>query len=251
MSIDTKTTTRRTIPRLRRTAAGEPNAADQRPAVERDPANRLPEPPRIAGRRNPRWIALGVVALCLGGLLSYLLYAQVAAQSAVVAMSRTVHRGAVIQATDLTTTTVNGATKVSTVPAAELQSLVGKRAAYDLVEGSLVPAAAVDTPPLPAAGRAVVGLKLDQGRAPFGLLPASSQVRLVPVPAGEQATAGQPAAAQSANPGPIYLGRVVDVTDGADGTSVLINVDVPEADAAAIAQLAAQNRIAVLREADR
>ena len=81
-----------------------------------DPAGRLPEPPRIAGRRNPRWIALGVVALCLGGLLSYMIYAQVAAQSAVVAMAATVDRGAVIQATDLTTTTVSGTTKVSTVP---------------------------------------------------------------------------------------------------------------------------------------
>lgn len=245
MSIDTKTTTRRAIPRLRRGATDETDAGvDQRRAAESGPAHRLPEPPRIAGRRNPRWIALGVVALCLGGLLSYMIYAQVAAQSAVVAMARTVSRGAVIEATDLTTTSVGEATKVSTVPAAELQSLVGKRAAYDLVAGSLVPAPAVEAVPLPAPGRAVIGLKLNQGRAPVGLLPASAQVRLVSVP-GDQAT-GQPAVQPHD-----YFGKIVDVTDGADGTSILINVDVAAGDAPDIARLAAQDRIVVLRDADK
>ena len=247
MSMDTKTkTATRSLPRLRRPAtedaALDPDGS-RHPAA--DPTSRLPEPPRIAGRRNPRWIALGVVALCLGGLLSYVIYAQVAAQSAVVAMAKTVNRGAVIQATDLTTTTVSGATKVSTVPAADLSILVGKRAAYDLVEGSLVPAAAGEAEAMPATGRAVVGLKLSQGRAPLGLLTASAPVRLVALPSGDQ-PAGQTAAAS-----PAYFGRVVDVTDGADGTSVLLNVDVAAADAAAIAQLGAQDRIAVLRDADK
>ncbi len=36
-----------------------------------------PEPPRIPGRRNPKWIALGIVALCLGALLSYAVYNRV------------------------------------------------------------------------------------------------------------------------------------------------------------------------------
>ena len=35
-----------------------------------------PQPPRMPGRRNPKWIALGIVALCLGGLLSYMIYAE-------------------------------------------------------------------------------------------------------------------------------------------------------------------------------
>ena len=52
-----------------------------------------PQPPRMPGRRNPKWIALGVVALCLGGLLSYMIYAQVASETAVVAAAHTVYRG--------------------------------------------------------------------------------------------------------------------------------------------------------------
>ena len=246
MSMDTKIkTATRSLPRLRRSTKEGGVAPDDQQRSTADPTNRLPEPPRIAGRRNPRWIALGVVALCLGGLLSYVIYAQVAAQSAVVAMAKTVNRGAVIQPTDLTTTTVSGASKVSTVPAAELPNLIGKRAAYDLVEGSLVPAAANEGEAMPASGRAVVGLKLGQGRAPLGLLTASAPVRLVALPSGDQ-PAGRPAASS-----PAYFGRVVDVTDGADGTSVLLNVDVAAADAPAIAQLGAQDRIAVLRDADK
>ena len=203
----------------------------------------------MAGRRNPRWIALGVIALCLGGLLSFVIYTQVAAQTAVVAMAATVHRGELIQPTDLTTTTLSGTTKVSTVPADQLSSLVGRRAAYDLVEGSLVPAAAVSDVPLPASGRAVIGVKLEQGRAPTGLLVPSAPVRLVGLPPADQTQSGTSGSA--AKPvAPTYLGRVVDTSAGADGTSVLVNVDVSATDAPAIALLAAQDRIALLRDAD-
>jgi hypothetical protein len=240
MSIDTKTEVTsapsRTRPRRWKLRTSGPAA---------DPAPRLPEPPRVAGRRNPRWIAIGVIAVCLGGLLSYVLYAQVAAQSAVVAMATTVHRGAIIQARDLTTTTVSGTTQVSTIPAAGLSDLVGKRAAYDLVQGTLVPAAAVQDTPLPATGRAVVGVSLPQGRAPLGLLTPSAPVRLVALPAEAQASGPADAA-----PAQTYLGRVVDTSGGPDGTSTVVNVDVAAADAPAVALLAAQDRIAVLRDAD-
>src|SRR5690348_9499351 len=102
MSIDTRLKgAARSLPMLRRSERGAVRApetgADRDPALSGDaPLAPLPHAPRVAGRRNPRWIALGVVALCLGGLLSYLIYAQVAAESTVVAMARTVDRGAVI-----------------------------------------------------------------------------------------------------------------------------------------------------------
>ena len=56
-----------------------------------------PEPPRLPARRNPKWIAIGIVAICLGGLLSYVIYAKVATESDVVAMAATVYRGEVIE----------------------------------------------------------------------------------------------------------------------------------------------------------
>ena len=165
----------------------QPRARLRRPVDTTEPViPRTPAPPRVRGRRNPRWMALGVVAICLGGLLSYVIYAKVAVQTAVVAMARTVHRGAVISATDLTTATVGGTSKLSTVPAGRLPDLVGHRVAYDLVEGALVPAAAVADVPVPDAGRAIVGLKLSQGRAPAALLDPSAPVRLVALPSSDQ-----------------------------------------------------------------
>lgn len=236
MSIDTPT---------RRSRPSSPPRATIPTSSAEPAAPSLPAPPRLPGRRNPRWIALGVAALSLGGLLSYVIYAKVAAQTAVVAMTQTVNRGAVIQADDLTTVTVSGTATIDTVPAAKLPDLVGRRAAYDLVEGSLAPGAALTVVPVPADGRAVVGLKLAQGRAPAGLLTASAPVRLVALPPADQAPATPTTAAQT------YFGRVIDVSDGADGSSVLINVDVASTEAPAITALAAQDRIAVLRDAEK
>ena len=236
MSIDTPT--RR--PRL--TLKPRP-AADSAPTDP--PAAAIPSPPRLPGRRNPRWIALGVAALCLGGLLSYVIYAKVAAQTGVVAVARTVHRGAVIQSADLTTVTVSGAVQLDTVPAAQLPDLIGRRAAYDLVSGSLLPSAAIAADPVPANGRAVVGLKLAPGRAPAGLLPPSAPLRLVALPPADQAPGTATGAAAT------HVARVIDASAAADGTSVLLNVEVAANDAPAITLLAAQDRIAVLRDADK
>ena len=92
----------------------------------------------MPGRRNPKWIALGIVALCLGGLLSYVIYARVATETTVVAMASTVYRGEVIEQDDLTTITLRAGSIAQAVPASDLDTMIGKRAAVDLVEGSVV-----------------------------------------------------------------------------------------------------------------
>ena len=76
----------------------------------------------MPGRRNPKWIALGIVALCLGGLLSYMIYAG-REQTAVVAAAHTVYRGETIEQGDLTTITLRGGSLPQTVPAASLPIL--------------------------------------------------------------------------------------------------------------------------------
>ena len=67
-----------------------------------------------------------------------MIYARVATESAVVAMAATVYRGEVIEAADLTSVTLSGDPSVPTLPADQAASLVGRRAAYDLVDGSLL-----------------------------------------------------------------------------------------------------------------
>jgi hypothetical protein len=131
------------------------------------------------------------------------------------------------------------------IPAAQLGDLVGKRAAFDLVEGSAIPSTAVVEESVPAEGRAIVGLKLAPGRAPGNLLLPSSLVRLIALPAvADDSTADKLA-------GSIFIGRVIDQSPAADGTSIMVNVDVDAGTAPTIAMLAAQDRIAIVRDAGR
>lgn len=232
IDIDSRTTTSARKARKRKTAS----AAD---------SSVTPQPPRMPGRRNPKWIALGIVALCLGGLLSYMIYARVASETAVVAAAHTVFRGEMIEQGDLTTITLRGGTLPQTIPVTRLADLVGKRAAYDLIEGSAISSSAVVEEATPAEGRAVVGLKLAPGRAPGNLLLPSSLVRLITLPAAADGSTTDKLA------GSIFVGRVIDQSPAVDGTSILVNVDVEAGAAPTIAMLAAQDRIAIVRDAGR
>lgn len=231
MSLDTEPRTS-----AARAAAGPTGATDATAAA----------PPRLPGRRNPRWIALGVLALCLGALLSYVVYARVAAEATVVALAATVYRGEVVERGDLTTVRLRAGSLPDTVPAADLDLLVGQRAVYDLPAGSVLAAGSVAATAVPAEGRAAVGIKLASGRSPEVLLLPSSPVRLVALP--------PPSAATSAGDelsGKTYPARVLDQAPGADGTSILLDVEVDQAQAPTIALLAAQERIAVVRDSGR
>ena len=221
-----------------RTRRGKPRPV----AAEGDSPETTPPPPRLPARRNPKWIALGVVALCLGGLLSYVIYARLANETAVVTVAQTVYRGEVIDAADLSTITLQGNSIAQAVPAVDLDAMVGKRAAVDLVAGSVLVASAVTDESIPATGRAVVGLKLSAGRTPTSLLIPSAAVRLVALPSqnGSDDLTGD-----------TFTARIVDQANGPDGTSILVNVDVAADQAATIAQLAAQDRIALVRDAGR
>jgi SAF domain-containing protein len=180
--------------------------------------------------------------MCLGGLLSYVIYARVATETTVVSVAPNVYRGEVIETSDLTTITLQGSTIPQAVPARDLATVVGRRAATDLVAGSVLVASAVTDETIPATGRAVVGLKLSAGRTPTSLLLPSSAVRLVALP---------PENGTDKLTGDAFTARVIDQSNGADGTSILVNVDVAADQAATIAQLAAQDRIALVRDAGR
>jgi hypothetical protein len=235
MSIDSppRPTRRLAIPRLR---TSEP--APESPVT--------PEPPRLPARRNPKWVALGIIAICLGGLLSYVIYARVATETAVVAMAATVYRGEVIESSDLTSVTLNGDPSVPTVPASAAAELVGQRAAYDLADGSLVARTSVTAQAMPVSRRAVVGMQLAGGRAPADFLVSGAPVRLVALPAPD----AQPGTTDP-YAGKTFAARTVSARAGADAGSLLVDVDVPADQAPIIAMLAAQERLTVVRDADR
>lgn len=197
----------------------------------------------MPGRRNPKWIALGIVALCLGGLLSYAVYAKVATESSVVAVKQTVYRGELIQADDLTRIVIQGDAFPNAVPASRMAEVVDRRATFDLPVGSIVSADSVTDATIPQLGRAVVGLRLASGQAPAALLLPSSPVRLVALP-----PAGAEAGGADKLAGKTYLAHVINQAADADGTSILVNVEVAAEQAPTIALLAAQSRVAVVRD---
>lgn len=242
MSIDTES----------RTAPGRMTAALQRlrsraadPADQGSPPS-TPHPPRLPGRRNPKWIALGIVAICIGGLLSYVIYARVATETAVIALARTVYRGQVIAATDLTTVTLSGDPGLSTVPAAARETLVGQRAVFDLVEGSVLPQGAIAPLKVPQDKRALIGIKVTAGRAPSNHLPPGATVRLIAVP-----PANAEPGFRDGYTGKAFSARMVDQQPGPDAASTLVNVDVASDQAPVIALLAALDRLSIVRDADR
>jgi SAF domain len=206
--------------------------------------NSVPAPPRIPGRRNPKWIALGVLALCLGALLSYVVYTRVAAETPVVIMAHTLYRGETVAASDLAVTRLSGETVAKSVPASQLSTLVGRTAVFDLPEGTILTPGAIAEVAIPAEGHAVVGIKLATGRAPAALLTPGSRVRLVALAA---VSAADSEAADNLG-GKTYQATVIDQAPGADGASIAINVDVKSGQAPTIATLAASDRLVVIRD---
>ena len=206
----------------------------------------FPVPPRLPGRRNPRWIALGVIAICLGGLLAYAVYARVSTETRVLAVASTVYRGEVVEPGDLTTVVLHGQPPGPTVSAADQASVVGQRAVFDLPAGSLIAPGSLAGTTVPDTGRSVVGLRLETGRAPATLLVPSAPVRIVALPGPSNGTGVQDSLA-----GKTYAGRVVRADAGADGTSTVVDVEVDAGQAPTIASLGAQDRIALVRDAGR
>lgn len=210
-------------------------------------ASTEPAPGRLRVRRQPKWIAAGVLALCLGGLGATVLYATAAESTDVIVMTRTVPRGQMIQADDLVTTRVGNLAGVSYTDATQRGALVGQRALVDLAQGSLLPAGAVGTPEL-LPGSTQLGLRLAPGRIPADELPAGTPVLLVPLADARLAPDEKPASPAPA-PQPIRATVLLPPRPGPDGVAMLLDVRVEAGRAAEVASLAADERIALVREA--
>jgi hypothetical protein len=246
-----------------------------RPSTSAEPSPPVPSAVQLRSRRNPRWVALGIVAICLGAIASFFLYSQLSESHQVVAMRETVHRGSTIMAADLGEVRVGDTGGIATVPAALRDSLIGKVAAYDLVQGSLLPANAVTGSLPPDQGKAIIGIRVDTGRAPSGFLTSGSPVRLVVLPPdaasgdgsgsgsdGTQSEDGAPAGSAGSTPAQNGAGsRTKEVTNVATMTAVVINstqlddgvfldVELDAAQAVDAASFAAQNRVVVVRDSE-
>jgi hypothetical protein len=135
-----------------------------------------------------------------------------------VVSAASVAKGQVIGETDLTTAAVAVDPSVAVVPAGDLTTLVGQRAAVDLPAGSLLTPESVTSDPMPGVGRALVGISVTSAQAPLAELAPGTPVRLVHVVddaaaagSGDASPAPVPAVVVSSGTAPDGA-RVIDVT---------------------------------------
>jgi hypothetical protein len=192
----------------------------------------VPRAPKLS--RRPLLVVLAAVLVAAGAVAGGLLWVSATAAGEVVVVRQSVARGEVIAAGDLGTVRVAVDASLSTVPAAELGSLVGKRAAADLTAGTLLGAAQVSATVVPGPGDSVVGVPIAPGLMPVEPLAAGDTVRLVR--SGDQAADATPA-------GPVEA-KVLRVTPG--DTQTVVDVVVAADQAVQLAQWAGSGKIALI-----
>lgn len=195
-------------------------------------------------QRSPMKIAVSLLAIVLAALGAAWLATTYRDTTDVVSVRQDVSRGAVIERDDLQTASITLDPALRTVPKADLESLVGKRAVSDLSAGTIVAPSQVASDVFPPKNASVVGLYLSNAQMPTTTLRPSSVVRIVATPkVGDEA----PAAGTT----PVsYSASVIAVKQQSDGSHAIVDVLVPKDQAAAIATLQATQRIALVLDGE-
>ena len=189
-------------------------------------------------RRRPLMIVVAVAMVAFGALLGFLIWSTSSTSVEVVAVRSAVDRGEVISADDLLLVRVAVDPAVQVVPGARLGEMVGKRAASDLVAGSLLSPAGVSDRLAPATGESIVGVALGTGKLPAESLRAGDRVRLVQTPADQADVPATPVTIDA------LVQNIPVVSE--DGETVVVDLLVPSSRAAEVAARAASGRVALV-----
>lgn len=217
------------------TPTKSPTANSGKPATTE--AAQVISPPQKL-RRRPLMIVAAFLAVCLGGLIGVFAFQAVSTAQDVVAVRQTIERGALITRDNLMTVKVSIDPALKPVPGAEIDQLVGKRAAYDIVSGGVITRDQVTDQSLPARGNTVVGISLGPGMAPTQQIKPGDAVRIIPTP-------GQQGEVPAKDPATIPATVVTISVDEATGNTNLA-VLVPSGVAARVAAIASTGRAAVV-----
>lgn len=188
-------------------------------------------------RRRPLLLAASIVGVGLGALLTVWAWSATTASTEVVAVRETVLRGEHIERADLMTVRIGADPTLRTVAAADLDSLVGQRAALDIAAGGLLTTDAVAPVVVPATGLALVGVALQPGMLPATQLQAGDRVRFVITP-GPQ---GEPSA-----PIPEPLAATVHQVTMLESGLQVVDALVPTAQAGQLAAASSTGRVVLV-----
>ena len=198
-----------------------------------------PAPARPKERRRPLLIAAMVALVCSGALVSAYAYLSSSATENVLAVRETVNRGEVIEAEDLMTVQVGLDPALTPLEASELEDIVGQRAAVDISAGSLVTDDSVADTVVPAEGESIVGVSLTAAMMPAEPIYVGDVVRIVSTPGdqGEVREGIEPTTVEAS---------VVGVRQIPETGETVVDVAVPEDQAADLAARAATRKVALV-----
>lgn len=189
-------------------------------------------------RRRTWMIALGIALVIIGGLFTWYVTTNTSRTVSVLTTSKDIERGQEITQQDLTTITLAGGQNADAVTAKDATDVIGKVAAVDLPAGSLLTTNnVIDTLPVPS-GDSIVGIALSANQLPAYALKAGDKVRLVDTPVAQ----GEPPTSD-----PQTFNATVFTTRYDEKNQVtVVDVVVPEREAAAIAARAATQRVSLV-----
>lgn len=207
----------------------------------------LPPPTSPAGlpaRRRWGRVAAGALLALLGAWAGMVLVATAGGREERLALADDVMKGQKIERSDLRVVRVAADAGVATIPASATGEIVGQVAATDLTRGSLLARKQLlgHGERLVTTDEAVVGARLAPGAAPRGEVAPGTSVLVVVKPAPSGGTAGRVRE---------ITGWLRDIGEPAENTDAReASLVVPASAAAAVADAAADDRIAVVTLGD-
>ena len=225
------TTTRPGPARNGRSAAGSRGAPDVAEAA------RVAARPHGARRNNGR-IAIGVLVVALSALGAAVVFSSATDRVAVIGVARDVPAGQALEASDLREVSLSGGDGLATIAAADAAQVIGRTAANDLSNGTLLSDAQLTDGPVLPDGTVVAGAVLKAGQYPVGLA-VGDAVQVVETTAPDASGIGEPVSRGEAT--------VLDLADSADGQGfVTVSLALAPDDAAAISAAGAAGRVSLV-----
>lgn len=201
-------------------------------------------PAKAPNRRH--WARVGAAAALAiaSGALFVALYSSAGSRQAVLALSKPVARGSVIEASDLRVVRVGYSGGLSSIPVSQEPAVVGRRASVTLIPGTLLSAGDLSSTPALPAGWSSVGLSLKASQMPSGLR-QGQVVSVVLTPIAGQTLGKAPSSASVM----VDHARVLSVA-GPSASSTTgdtnVTIAVPSAYAAAVAGAEANSEVALV-----
>lgn len=192
-------------------------------------------------RRNTTMLSLGALTVTLGALGGWYTYDSLSTRVEYVVAVQDIPYGHVITPDDLTVAEVS-ATRINALRGQHLDDVVGQTATSHIPVRTLVSQDQISRDTVPAESFVAVGMRLEGYQSPSIAAPGkTARIMEVPKNAGE----GQPTSRTL-----VQKAKIIDVQQ--DGTVTLVTLQVPAAEAEAVASAAARQEtvITVLSERD-